>query len=131
MTAIRYATVVMVGCLAGLLWAVIFVDSIPKWFEDLPVIITTLLLLLPLTVHFLCGMCLDWWRWSAATVYTLIVLALWTVGSIRNELLWAGNLSHMSPASEVVGCVLTATLLIGSWALGCKLRNRRRATLAE
>lgn len=126
MSVLRYAMVLAIGSLSGLLWGVIFVDFIPEWFANLPGAVNAGLLLLPLVVHLVCGTCMGWWKWPAVSIYTLLVISLWTVGAVRNELRFAGNLSH-APLLEglPVICVVTA-MLIGSWGLGRLLRRRRR-----
>ena len=131
MTALRYMAVVVIGSVTGLLWAVIFVYFVPKWYEYCPVPVGLLLLFLPLLVHFVCGLCARWWNWVAALTYSVVAIAWWMAGGIRNELLFCGNLSHVYVASFVVGDAVIAALLVGSWRLGRLVQDRRSSAVAQ
>jgi len=131
MNVLRYVMVIIIGSIAGLLWGTILVDFFPQWFESLPFPLGWLFCFLPLIIHFVCGICVDWCDWPSMSVYTLVVLCWWIIGSIRNELLWVGNLSHVTCEGQIKGLIILAGLLVGSWKLGRILRNRHRAAPAQ
>jgi hypothetical protein len=114
----RYLVVLLLGSVAGVVWATVFVDFVPGWFERLGTVPAVSLLLVPLALSFACGMALDWWRLGACMTYAVVVLAWLIPGQIRNELAHVGNLSHC-PASWEVGMWLAEiALIVACWNMG-------------
>jgi hypothetical protein len=123
MNLLRYSAVLLLGSLAGAIWAVVFVDFVPQWYEQLWVGLGLTILFLPLVIHFLCGMLVPWWHWRECCIYAAIVMIWWIPGDIHNELVNVGDLSHFPVADQVTLDLFVCATLFLSGFVGNRLER--------
>jgi predicted histidine transporter YuiF (NhaC family) len=120
----NWIVTVTAASFSGWLWATIFVDFVPSWYEAIPPVLAVLLLLTPLAIGFLCAFGLESWsKWNCIG-YCAIVMAWAIVGWMANENRNAGNLSHIIWPIIFAVDAMRAGLLVASCLAGRRLRER-------
>ena len=117
----RWLSVLLIGSLAGVTWATVWVDVTPRWFDRLGTTPAVLLMLLPVALSFACGMAFEWWRLRVCVAYGIVVVAWHIAGALRCEL--ANPDRGAITTFEWIGFGADLGLIVACWNMGRFLRR--------
>lgn len=130
MLVIRYVVSVMIGIIAGTIWAAILVDFEPAYYEHLSTFTQICLHIIPIFVTFFMSACFQWWNIAIQAVYSFTVIVTWMLGAIHNDLSHTeGPLSVFFDTYIIIGAIALMLLML-SYYVG-RISNRYLCSLCK